>query len=281
MGTIDFHTHTFEDHIAFKAVDKLRRSANIRNYTDGTDSGLMKADSDNDISLSVVLPVATRIMQANAINARSVKKNELSSETGLIYFAAIHPEDTNILSMLGNIKKAGFKGIKIHPVAQDVRMDDIMYLRILDIASELDLITVVHAGEDISFPGNDKSSLKYILKAIDIVKPAKFVLAHMGGFNEWDMVESDLAGADVYLDTSFSINKIIPFDDKLPSCNSVLALSKFVRIVRKHGADKILFGSDSPWTSQRVSVQNVINSGLTEEEINLILEGNAHRLLFG
>ena len=72
MGTIDFHTHTFEDHIAFKAVDKLRRSANIRNYTDGTDSGLMKADSDNDISLSVVLPVATRIMQANAINARKM-----------------------------------------------------------------------------------------------------------------------------------------------------------------------------------------------------------------
>ena len=62
MGTIDFHTHTFEDHIAYKAVDKLRRSANIRNYTDGTDSGLMKADSDNDISLSVVLPVATRIL---------------------------------------------------------------------------------------------------------------------------------------------------------------------------------------------------------------------------
>jgi predicted TIM-barrel fold metal-dependent hydrolase len=49
--------------------------------------------------------------------------------------------------------------------------------------------------------------------------------------------------------------------------------------VRKHSADKILFGSDSPWSSQRETLEMVKTSGLTPDELNLILENNAAKLL--
>ena len=74
---IDFHTHTFPDHVAPRAVDSLRRSANTINYLDGTDTSLSVSTKENGIELSVVLPVATRLGQAQAINAASAQKNQI------------------------------------------------------------------------------------------------------------------------------------------------------------------------------------------------------------
>jgi len=279
MKVIDFHTHTFEDFIAKRAIDKLRRSANIINYTDGTDEALSTSSIDNNVELSVVLPIATKIMQANEINSRSVKKNRLYKDTRRYYFAAIHPEDSNIPAMLSGIKGAGFKGIKLHPVFQDSYIDDDCYLKLIDMASELDLITVIHAGEDISYPGNDWAHVRNIINMIDTVKPRNLVLAHMGGWNQWDIVESDLAGAEVYFDTSFCLNKRIVFDKSKPESDVMLSKEQFCRLVRLHGDDKILFGSDSPWTSQGQSVEDIMDTGLEKESLEKIFANNAMRIL--
>ena len=122
---IDFHTHTFSDKIASRAVDQLRRSANTLNYLDGTDTSLSVSMKENGIECSVVLPVATRPGQAQAINAASVQKNQRVEQTGLLFFAAIHPADENIPAMLSEIKAAGFLGIKLHPLFQDESIDEI------------------------------------------------------------------------------------------------------------------------------------------------------------
>ena len=58
-----------------------------------------------------------------------------------------------------------------------------------------------------------------------------------------------------------------------------LTNEQFVNLVRKHSADRILFGSDSPWTDQGQYVELIKNSGLTDEEAEKILGANAARLL--
>jgi len=279
LKIIDFHTHTFDEYVAKRAIDKLSKSANIINYADGTDSCLEKLNIDESIDLSVVLPVATKIMQADGINAKNVKKNAAENNNGLLYFAAIHPEDSNIRRKLSTIKGAGFKGIKLHPVFQDAYIDEKCYLELIDTASDLDLITVIHAGYDISFPGVEYADVKYLLNMIQEVKPRNLVLAHMGGWGQWDMVESDLAGADVYLDTSFCLEKHIPLDNNGTVCDVNLSAEQFLRIVKLHGSDKILFGSDSPWTSRTESVQNIKATGLDQEDLKNIFFDNARRLL--
>lgn len=277
---IDFHTHTFPDYIADRAVDKLRKSANSKNYLDGTDKGLIGSVRENGISRAIVLPVATRPGQANEINARSVKKNLDSEKTGLEFFAAIHPDDINVLAMLSNIKAAGFKGIKLHPVFQDVYIDEYSYLKIIDAASSLDLITVIHAGYDISYAGVEYAGVKYILNMIEELHPKNLVLAHMGGWNEWDMVESDLCGAECYFDTSFCLTQVVPFDETNKNvCSVQLQNEQFLRIVKKHGADKILFGSDSPWSMQGEVVGAIESSGLSPEDVEKVLYQNAYNLL--
>ena len=278
---IDFHTHTFSDKIAPRAVDQLRRSANMLNYLDGTDTSLSVSMKENGIECSVVLPVATRPGQAQAISAASVQKNQRMEQTGRLFFAAIHPADENTTAMLSEIKAAGFLGIKLHPLFQDEYIDGIRYMRLIEKASKLDLITVIHAGYDISYPDKDFASVAHMLNMIKQIQPRNVVLAHMGGWGDWDAVESDLCGADVYFDTSFCMTPIRPFDPEAEHvCKTALGREQFARIVRKHGADKILFGSDSPWAKQKEAIEAVEKSGLEEVKIRQILGWNAQRLVF-
>lgn len=278
---IDFHTHTFPEKIAANAVKKLSASGNIKNYTNGLAESLIKSMHDSGIDYSVILPVATNPRQCNTINRTAAIINETSYDSGLISFGGIHPDCDNYREILLNIKSAGIKGIKIHPVYQQVDIDDIRFKRIIDYACSLGLIIVTHAGFDVSFPqGSNVIPLK-IHNVIEEIHPEKFVLAHMGGWGCYDDVLGTIAGQDVYLDTSFSIVPIINAENTAlsPHNNRQLTNEMFVNLVRQHGADKILFGSDSPWASQSETLNNLKLSGLSDKELKLITGANAKSLL--
>ena len=49
--------------------------------------------------------------------------------------------------------------------------------------------------------------------------------------------------------------------------------------MKKHGADRILFGTDSPWTNQAVEVERLAHSGLTDDALSKIFGDNAKKLL--
>lgn len=65
-------------------------------------------------------------------------------------------------------------------------------LRLIEYASALGLIILIHAGFDVSFPGCDESSVDRLTTMIQEVKPEKLVLAHMGGWGQWNEVSSVL-----------------------------------------------------------------------------------------
>ena len=73
---IDFHTHTFPDSIAARAVDSLSKEAHIVPYTDGTVSGLLNSMDKGGIDMSVLLPVATASSQVESINDKALRNNE-------------------------------------------------------------------------------------------------------------------------------------------------------------------------------------------------------------
>ena len=54
----------------------------------------------------------------------------------------------------------------------------------------------------------------------------------------------------------------------------------FTDVVLRHGADKILFGTDSPWRSQREYVRILKgNARLTDDEKDKIFYKNAAKIL--
>ena len=204
-----------------------------------------------------------------------------SRETGLISFGGIHPDNGDYRLILQNLVQNGVKGIKLHPVFQRTYLDDIRYLRIISCACEQGMIVLIHAGYDISDPRLDYSTVPHIVSMLDAVKPQKLVLAHMGGWNCWTEAEKYLIGRNIWLDTSFSL---LPLRSahataKEPDESCILSRENFIRMVKKHGADRILFGSDSPWAGQAETIAALKNAGLTDAESNAILGENAADLL--
>ena len=68
----------------------------------------------------------------------------------------------------------------------------------------------------------------------------------MGGAMLDDDVLTYIAGTDCYLDTSFSIHD--------------LPKRAAEQIIEKHGAERILFGSDCPWSAHATRLTILIRS---------------------
>ena len=163
---IDFHTHTFPDKIAGRALTKLSHNSHSKPFTDGTDTGLVRSMKESGIDLSVILPVATDPAQVMGINDSAARREEERLAEGLISFGAMHPDYEDWHGELARIRENGMKGIKIHPVYQGADLDDIRLLRIYDRCAELGLSVVIHAGFDIGFPGVDRCSPERSLHAL-------------------------------------------------------------------------------------------------------------------
>ena len=54
---------------------------------------------------------------------------------------------------------------------------------------------------------------------------------------------------------------------------------QFLRILKAHGSDKILFGSDSPWSNTGKELASIRSLPITDEEKENILYKNAKKLL--
>ncbi len=275
---IDFHTHTFPDSIAEAVISKLSDASGIVAFTDGTETGLSASMNDAEIDLSVVLPVATNPIKVAHINDLSAEKN---GKNGQIHFGCIHPHCSDAEKELERIVELGLAGFKIHPVYQDTFIDSKEFVNILNTAGKLGLTVVTHAGDDIGFPGVVRCSPEMIRRAVEKAGEVTLVLAHMGGWKNWDSVVKYLADTSVYIDTSFSLGSITPLEDRhFGECErKLLSDSEFVDIVRAFGSHRVLFGTDSPWSSQRKTAESIRALPLTEEEKLNIFENNAKRLL--
>ncbi len=278
---IDFHTHTFPDKIAEKTVQKLAKVARIAPFTNGSAGGLTASMGKAGVSYCVNLPVMTTPEQTEKINSDFIRDREKLLAQGIIPFGGIHPDYADYKKEIRRLKENHIPGIKLHAAYQDTDMDDIRYLRIMDCASQEGLVIMVHAGWDMACLEKNYCTVAQILHVLDEVHPEKLVLAHMGNWGNWDEVERDLAGAPVWLDTSFSYSVAVPdpLPEHSPITNYRLQEETFLRLCKKHGTDRILFGTDSPWTGQKESIEQLKAMAFTEKEKKQILAENAVDLL--
>ena len=275
---IDFHTHTFPDKIAAATVARMSEASRLTAFSDGTEVGLTASMRKSGIDISVVLPVVTNPVKAGHINAFSAAHN---GKNGVYHLGGMHPDTPDLAAELQNAAALGLKGIKIHPVYQHTDIDDIRFLRLLEAAGENGLFVVMHAGLDVGFPGQTQADCGKIIRALRQVGPVPLVLAHMGGWKQWEDAEALAAFENTYIDTAFSLGRIHPSvtgyykEEYLP----LLDEAGFARIVRVFGADRVLFGTDSPWADQTAALADFMRLPLTKEEKASILYKNAGRLL--
>lgn len=271
---IDIHTHTFPDKIAKVTIASMEneiwkaQKIKYKAATEGTFEALKNSTKANGIDLSTVAPVATRPQQVEKINRLSVQVNENYKDNRVFYLGAIHPDCENYKEVIDEIAAMDLRAIKIHPDYQKTFFDDERYVRIMDYAANKGLGIITHAGEDIGLPKTIHCTPEKVLNVLKHIQPDKLILAHLGAWRNWDEVEEKLCGLPVYFDVAIVLKNGIPHIED----------EQFCRIIRKHGADKVLFGTDSPWYDQGEALSDFNATSLTNEEKKLVLGENANRL---
>jgi predicted TIM-barrel fold metal-dependent hydrolase len=258
---IDFHAHCFTDSIAGKAIAELESCCSIKAVHNGTAGGLKNYMKACGVDKAVVLPVATKPSQVKTINewAKSSRDDELC------FFGAIHPDDENVFDVILKLKEDGFRGVKLHPDYQRFFADEKRMMPIYEALRDAGLIVVFHAGMDIGLPSPVHCTPLMLKNILDSVKGIKIVAANMGSHALWRDAEELLCGLPLYLDTSYS--------------QYMLKNNGMERMIKKHGAERVLFGSDSPWTRADDEIKKITSLDIPQSDMDKILYLNALALL--
>lgn len=261
LKVIDIHTHVFPDEIAAKTIDFLAEEANTNAFLNGTIAALKESMAIARIDISVNQPISTKPSQVRSINdwAKRVENDSIIS------FGTIHPLFEDFDDEIRRMKKLGLKGIKFHPDYQEFYPDDESVFPIYESLVANDMIILFHAGVDIGLYPPAHATPGRLANVLDNFLEMKLIASHMGGYECWDDVEKYLVGRDIFFDTSYVID--------------YMEADRFVRIMREHGFDKILFATDSPWKSQADEVRKIGSLPIPEKIKEDIFYRNASRLL--
>ncbi len=275
---IDFHTHIYPDKIAARTIEALLTNVaveGVRAFTDGTLRGLHESMKAAGVDRSVILPVATRKGQFETINRFAEEINRTHSD--LISFGGIHPDDDDPAGKLRSLKERGFKGIKIHPDYTGTFIDDPRYVNIIRECAKLGLLVVTHAGVDPAFdeihctPQKGREVIDRIAAETGVTKPF-MIFAHLGGMFVFEDVEKYLVGANCYIDISCAFSELGSYCDTTDA--------DVISVIKRHGADRILFATDSPWNGQKEYVDHFMAlEGVSDREKDMIFYRNAADLL--
>jgi len=264
MKIIDVHTHFFPDNIASGTVKMLADKANIKASGDGTAASMREYMKLDGVNISINAPVATKKEQVKGINKRMIEFNKTSKD--IIGFGAMHPLYREIGDPIEEIEALaanGIKGIKLHPEYQTFYPDDPSMSEIYEACAKNNIIILFHAGIDFAYPEDTHATPKRLLEVTKITG-LKLIFAHTGSYQMWEEVLELLSGKDVYFDTAYSAE---------------IEAGIMNRIIKKHGAGKMLFGSDFPWMRAKKVIAMIEALGLDTETKEKLYYRNAEKLL--
>ena len=264
MNIIDFHTHIFPDKIARQTIERLaEESGEYRPKTDGTLLGLLASMDQAGISLSVVANIATRPGQMMPIFdfCRQLSRDRIAP------LISVHPDNNmaEVNALFEQAAAADLKGVKLHPMYQGFFIDDRKMYPLYQLIEHFGFFLVFHTGYDIAFPGNTQADVERVKTIADEFKELTIVTTHVGGWRQWD--RADILGKcdNVYTETSMTLTEQCDED--------------FVRMVDHFAEDRVLFGSDSPWTDQKEMLDRTLRLGLSDSRMEKMLYLNARSLL--
>lgn len=156
------------------------------------------------------------------------------------------------------------KGVKVHPSLAKKPLIDKGYMGILEAAEEAGLPVYVHCGR-----WKEMSDYTFVLEAAGIHRNAPFIVGHFGGKHPstWKALIDDIekGGHDnVYIDIS--------------------EMTEFMlagRAVSRLGSERLLMGSDYPFSHPAMYIALVNALDISDEEKENILWRNITKLLKG
>lgn len=245
---IDIHTHIFPPKLAIKAADKVVDYYSLTREGDGTAQTLLLDVKKFERIRFVVSSAAVK--PEHVVNGNNFLLESAKSQPHFIPLCSFHPDMniTNGLRELERIKAQGAKGIKLHPDFQCFPIDREDILPFYKACADLDLPILFHVGDESS----DLSSPIRLYNVINRLPELTVIAAHMCGYKAWDEAEKILIGTPVYTETSDALIGLPP--------------ERVYNLIKKHGADRIMFGSDYPLRMTYTAYTALDTLPLTEDE---------------
>jgi predicted TIM-barrel fold metal-dependent hydrolase len=260
-GIIDFHAHAFPDSLADRAIAHLEKEGTAKAFLDGRVSSLLASMDSAGIGRAVVCSIATKPDQFAPI----LNWSRQIASARIVPLPSVHPKGPDPVGKARLVAQAGLPGIKLHPYYQDFELDDPALFHFFRVLEQIGLLVVCHTGFDFAFPRDRKADPVRVVRLLDKFPNLKFVTTHIGAWEDWDEVERHLLGKPIYMEISMSLEQ--------------LGLTRGRELLAAHPADRILFGSDSPWTSQSETLRLARALDLDPERERLLLGENARALL--
>jgi len=263
---IDTHTHVYPEKIA-KAVEEV----SSRDMEGGaslsgpmTIPGLLDSMERNGIDTSITFCIAERPGVVKPSNDFIIKACDRQRVIGL---GTLHPDFEDFEAEINRLRSSGIKGIKWNSLFQGVSLDDERMFRLYEIMGD-DMIAYFHMGRG---PGkhyaeHDKSTPDRLLKVMEAFPEMKVVAAHFGGLKMLEEAKTQLAGKNLYLDTSWT-----------PTMGE-LDPGAVADLIMQHGPDKVLFATDYPFTDVGKEIKAVSSLPLSDSVKERIFWRNAKEL---
>lgn len=256
---IDIHAHIFPGKIVYKAVHSIGDFYDIPMDGAGSSKDLIAHGDKIGTVKYVVHSVATKPSQVCAINAFILSQMKIYHE--FLGFITLHPYMDDIEKELDMALENGMYGVKIHPDFQRFDIDDPKAVDMYKMIGDK-LPILIHMGDE----HKTFSKPERLARVLDLCPKLNVIAAHFGGYHAWeDSKKYLMKREDVYFDTSSTLFKL-PADEA-------------TYMARTHGIERMLFGTDYPMWLHEDEMKRFLTMDLTEDERDMILYRNAHKLL--
>ena len=263
---IDFHVHLFPDRLAERALIKICNEIKLDRknlHTKATADSTKKCLLPLGIKKAVVTNISVSADRERRVNDFAIS---LLDDSFFSPLGSVHPKSENIEKELLRLAESGIKGIKLHPDFMGLDLHSPLWDRIFRSAEELGLFVLLHSGYNPFADDAAYSTPEGILKIHEKHEKLKIIAAHLGGYGMAKRTLRTLVGTQVYLDTSLSYFRERESD-------------LVYEILSTHSENRILFGSDSPWSSARAELEFIKKAPIEKERMQKILYKNAERVL--
>ena len=225
---------------------------------------LQKILDENEVDYMCILP----LWPANSFEDYKVAAQ---LDRRFLPFTCIYNTDMTAkeaIEKLFNDVEQGAKGLKIHPILQNLDLKSDYVKEILSAWSKTELPVISHCG-NVEYGIDNQGAPNYgnpdiLADLVEEFPDVKFVGAHCGGCRSWEaesFAKRVGKAKNLWVDTSFRTPAEIAW------------------MVEAFGEDKVLFGVDVPFADMDVSINNVEKSPVSERIKNKIFSENAIELL--
>ena len=258
---INAHCHIYPEKVAARATAGIREFYGLDRSLNGMTDDLIRDGSKVGVTHYLVHSVATKPEQVKSIN--EFIASEVNSHPGIFTgFGSLHPESADIEADIKHLVDLGLKGVKLHPDFQNFSLDEQRAFDLGNLIKEYDIPVLLHCGD----PRYERSNPAQLEEFIKHTPGLTTIAAHLGGWSKWEEAEKLIAGKyDIYVDMSSSLAWLTPEDA--------------VRIIRKYGVDRVMWGSDYPMWEHEPEMKHFEKLLLTEDEKQAVLYSTAAKLL--